>query len=269
MAVLASYLTDHVRATRLSVALRDRFLSVACDGWEDLLRTAGRRPVSIAVVDPKLASDADSLRTLRRMYGSMAIVAYVSIPPTTEFDLFEYGRLGLDAVVVKDKSDSPRMLQATIERAEARGMLDPIRRALGDLNPTVRDAILMAVSRAQERLSPTSMARALGISRTHLGHQLATAACPSPSQLVVWGRLIVASRMLEDERRSANAVAAALEFPSGSAFRNACQRYLQATPGDIRERGGATYAIARFFEAARREAPMLQPPRESSALSIA
>jgi hypothetical protein len=38
-------------------------------------------------------------------------------------------------------------------------------------------------------------------------------------------------------------VAASLDFPSGSAFRNTCQRYLHATPGEIRGRGGAAYVI--------------------------
>jgi hypothetical protein len=48
---------------------------------------------------------------------------------------------------------------------------------------------------------------------------------------------------LEDRHRSADRIALALDFPSGSAFRNTCQRYLQATPLDIRARGGAAYVI--------------------------
>ena len=49
--------------------------------------------------------------------------------------------------------------------------------------------------------------------------------------------------MLEDPHRSANSVATALDFPSGSAFRKTCQRYLHATPENIRARGGASYAV--------------------------
>jgi hypothetical protein len=61
--------------------------------------------------------------------------------------------------------------------------------------------------------------------------------------LITWGRIIVAAHMLEDPKRSANNVASALDFPSGSAFRNTCQRYLHATPEKIRTRGGAAYAV--------------------------
>jgi hypothetical protein len=35
----------------------------------------------------------------------------------------------------------------------------------------------------------------------------------------------------------------ALDYPSGSAFRNACQRYLGAAPHQVRARGGARYVI--------------------------
>ena len=44
--------------------------------------------------------------------------------------------------------------------------------------------------------------------------------------------------MLEDANRSADSAARALDFPSGSAFRNTCQRYLKATPQEIRAAGG-------------------------------
>ena len=50
--------------------------------------------------------------------------------------------------------------------------------------------------------------------------------------------------MLDDLNRSADAVSAALRFPSGSAFRNTCQRYVHATPTELRQRGGAEYVVS-------------------------
>jgi AraC-like DNA-binding protein len=250
MALVALLLDDRLCVARASAAMGDAYPSITCTSWGHLLRVVARDAVSVIIVDPKFPDDGDvldALRQLRRQYSAVAIVGYVSIPPCTEIDLFEYGRLGLDALALKDSTDSIRALRATIERAEARGLLDPIRRALGPVNPTVRDAVLMSISRAQSRLSPDSMARALGISRAHLTSQLTSCGFPSPPQLIAWGRLIVASRMLEDERRSANAVAAALEYPSASAFRNMCQRYLATSPAEIRSRGGAAFAATMLF----------------------
>jgi AraC-like DNA-binding protein len=58
---------------------------------------------------------------------------------------------------------------------------------------------------------------------------------------------MIAARLLEDPERSADHVALALEYPSGSAFRNSCQRYLGATPHDIRARGGARWVAEEFL----------------------
>jgi transcriptional regulator GlxA family with amidase domain len=66
---------------------------------------------------------------------------------------------------------------------------------------------------------------------------------------VTWGRLIVAGQMLADRQRSADAVARALDFPSGSAFRNTCQRYLNFKPSEVRHAGGVNAVLTRFLSA--------------------
>jgi hypothetical protein len=58
--------------------------------------------------------------------------------------------------------------------------------------------------------------------------------------------------MLDDLNRSADAVSAALKFPSGSAFRNTCQRYVHATPTELRQRGGAEYVVSLLLAEADR-----------------
>ena len=111
----------------------------------------------------------------------------------------------------------------------------------------MRDAVLAAVTRAHERLTPDAFARMLAVPRRVLTRRLGEAGFPPPHQLVTWGRLILAAHMLEDGERSADGVAQVLDFPSGSAFRNTCQRYLHATPHQIRQRGGAAYVIAQLM----------------------
>src|SRR6185436_12436225 len=128
-------------------------------------------------------------------------------------------------------------------QAEARSLGAAVRRSLESVDPSVREAVLLAVTRAHERISPTQFAELLALHRRTLGKRLAAAGFPPPQRLITWGRIIVAAHMLEDPSRSANSVAAALDFPSGSAFRNICQRYLHATPEMIRARGGAAYAV--------------------------
>ncbi|HSJ63332.1 MAG TPA: AraC family transcriptional regulator [Gemmatimonadaceae bacterium] len=252
VALIATLLPNPLSAMRLRTALRDRYTLRSCESLAELLDVCGTSAVSTVVVDPydsrSHAPDFEPLRQLKRRYPSVSIVLYVSLPPATAQHMFEMGRLGLDALVVSDQDDSPTHLLARIEQSGARALADSVRSALGDLRPTARDAVLTVVARAHERLSPESLARLLGIRRKLLAERLAEAGFPSPQPLIAWGRLIVAARMLEDEQRSADSVALALEFPSGSAFRNTCQRYLRLAPQQIRASGGAAYVIQAFLE---------------------
>jgi AraC-like DNA-binding protein len=161
--------------------------------------------------------------------------------------MFDAGRFGLDGLIVADLDDGPASLLAQIERAEARSVASVVRPAVAELKPHIRDAVLAAVTRAHERLTPDGLARLLTVPRRLLTRRLCDAGFPPPRRLLTWGRLILAAHMLEDEERSADGVALVLNFPSGSAFRNTCQRYLRATPQQIRQRGGAAHVIAAFL----------------------
>jgi AraC-like DNA-binding protein len=270
MGLVATLLPSQLRLSRLRAAIRDRYAVVTCGDWPDLLRACANEPVSMAVIDlfasASLNEAFDGLRQLKRRFPSVAVVLYVSVPPGQPRDLFEAGRFGLDGLILADVDDEPRRLLPLIEQAEARGVLETLRRALGDVKPTVRDATLVAVTRAHQRLSPEGLAKILGVRRKNLSERLAQTGFPTAQRLIAWGRLIVAARMLEDSERSADSVALALDYPSGSAFRNTCQRYLHAAPQQIRARGGASYVIGAFLRQVQGPAARMQSPngREAS-----
>ena len=184
------------------------------------------------------------LRRLRRQHPSVTLVLYVASPPTSIQTVFELGRFGVDGLIVVDQDDQPAQLRSIIEQAEARSITGLVSAALGRARPTARDAALIAVTRAHQRLTPQQLASILGIRRRALAARLEAAGFPPPQRLITWGRLIVAAQMLEDTERSADSVAIALDFPSGSAFRNSCQRYVRLTPLEIRRDGGARCVIA-------------------------
>ena len=157
--------------------------------------------------------------------------------------MFDAGRCGIDVLIVADETDTPQVLAALLDQAEARSVSSLLKPHLASLRTVVRDAVMLSVTRAHERLTPDSLARLMAVSRRLLSKRLEGAELPPPHQMITWGRLIVASSMLEDGSRSADGVAAALDFPSGSAFRNTCQRYLGCTPHQIRLRGGARWVV--------------------------
>lgn len=251
MGLVATLLPSQLRLNRLRSALRDRYTAVTCADWAELLSACAGRPVSVAVVDlfPGVqTTDAfDELRQLKRRFPSVTVVLYTSVPPARPRDLFEAGRFGIDGLIVADQDDEPRRMVGIIEQAEARGVLELLRPTVADLKPTVRDALLITVTRAHQCLSPEGLAKILGIRRKVLSDRLVQAGFPTAQRLIAWGRLVVAAKMLEDHERTADSVALALDYPSGSAFRNTCQRYLHAAPQQIRSRGGASYVITAFL----------------------
>jgi AraC-like DNA-binding protein len=203
----------------------------------------------------------ERVRVLKLRFPRVALVAYVSITTERARDMFDAGRCGLDGLIVADLDDAPATMLMHVEKAEARSVASVLRPVIANLKPTVRDAVLAAVTRAHERLTPEAFARLRAVPRRLLTRRLTEAGFPAPHRLLTWGRLIVAAHMLEDVHRSADSVAQVLDFPSGSAFRNTCQRYLHVTPQQMRERGGATYVIGVFMkEAGAPDVVIARPP---------
>ena len=276
MGVIATLVPNAKHVQRLRLAIRDRHEIIACDTWAQLVEACGRQPIRLAVIDlfAGAPSNFDHVRHLKERLPRLTIIAYVEFTPERAYDLFDAGRQGIDGLVLADQHDSPRSLLALVEQAESRSLGAIVRKSLEGVESTPRDALLLAVTRAHERLSPEGLARLLALPRRTISGRLSRAGFPSAQRLITWGRLIVAAHMLEDTRRSAERVARALEFPSGGAFRNTCQRYLRATPHEIRARGGAAYVIRTLLGQVRLgptvpSAPDQERPRRAHRLSLA
>jgi AraC-like DNA-binding protein len=250
MGLIAALLPNPARLFRLRSAIRGRHTVEPCSDWSDVFRLCDTGPVHLAIVDLFYAGGQVSfepLRQLKRRFPRLTTVAYVDATVERARELFDAGRSGVDALILANVDDDALSIAATLEHAEARGVAGILRGTLEAYRPTARDAILLAVTRAHEALTPEEFARRLGLSRRVLAKHLEQAGLPSPQRLITWARLLVCAHLLEDKERSADNIAMALRFPSGSAFRNTCQRYLQSTPSEIRA-GGAAWVLERMLQ---------------------
>jgi AraC-like DNA-binding protein len=248
MGRVAALLSDSQRRERLRAALEERHELVAASSWPEFVAACERAPIVAGVIDlhDYAQPTFDALRQFRQRHGSAPMILYVATPPVAVEDVFEAGRFGFDAIIVAGRGDEPKAVQEILERAMARGVGELVRPIVTAAAPVARDAALAVVARAYEHLTPESLARLLGVRRRALTDRLSEAGMPPPQKLIAWGRMIMAARLLEDRDRKVDAIALTLDFPSGSAFRNACQRYLGCAPHKVRERGGAAYVIQRF-----------------------
>jgi len=245
MGVIATLLPNAEHVQRVRVAIRDRHELLVCDDWVSLIRACERQPVRLALIDIFAGPQPhfDRIRQIKRRLPRLTLIAYVKFDQDRARDLFDAGRQGMDGLVLAGQNDAPRALLALVEQAESRNIGTIVRQSLAGLDPVAVDALLVSVTRAHERLSPDALAQLIALPRRTVSAHLLRAGFPSTQRLLTWGRMIVAAHMLEEPRRSAQRVATALAFPSGSAFRNTCQRYLHAAPQEIRSRGGAAYVI--------------------------
>ncbi|HEY2067548.1 MAG TPA: helix-turn-helix domain-containing protein [Gemmatimonadaceae bacterium] len=270
MSVIATLLPDPLYDQRLHAAARDRHELLPCADWATLTQVCYREPVEVAVID--LYADecpgAQAIAELRRRLPRLTLIAYVAATPHRTHHLFDAARAGLDGLVLVGEDDAPRPLLTAIERAELNGLGGLIRRSLEGFEPIVVDALLMATVRARDHLSPDALARLLAHSRRGMTRRLLSEGFPPPQRLLTWGRLIVAAHLLEQRHRTADSVAVMLHFPSGPAFRNSCQRYLRATPSQIRSRGGAAYAIRAMLRQVRGRVATDQEPHRRSPVRV-
>ncbi len=257
MSVILTLINNPARLARLRAATRESHTVVSCDNWEQIFATLDGRLVHVAVLDLELAATPsfDSIRRFKRLNPGVALVAYTSFAPDRLHHIFDAGRYGFETLVVADVDDGPSSFMRAIEKASARGVSAMVRGGLQPAaDPLATDALLAAITLAHERLSPVSLAHHLAVGTRKLSRSLAASGYPSPQKLIMWGRLIVAAGMMDGTRHSTDRIALTLSFPSGSAFRNNCRRYLGAKPSEIRARGGAALVFG-LLKAAIAEKP--------------
>jgi AraC-like DNA-binding protein len=253
VAIIVTLLPNRQQLQRLRLAIRDRHDIIECEDWAAAAHECDRAPVRVAVIDlfAEEQVNFEQIRRLRHRHPRLALIAYVMPGPDRVHDIFDAGRYGFESLIVAGRDDEPRRLLAMIEQAEARSLTGRLRAVLANADPVARDATLLALTRAHQRLSTVAFARLLARSRRSLAGLLEQHGFPPTQRLLMWGRLIVAGHLLEDTHRSADRVAESLGFPSGSAFRNACQRYVGMAPNEIRAAGGSTCVIEAFLRHVR------------------
>src|SRR6266568_70870 len=117
----------------------------------------------------------EAVRELRQGMPRLTIIAYSTLSLERVRDVFDAGRAGVDSLVMPDEDDTPRELLALIEGAESRSLGSVVRRSLDEVDRSVRDAVLLAITRAHEHLSPAGLAQLLALPRRTVSQRLDTA----------------------------------------------------------------------------------------------
>ena len=251
LAVIVAVLVRELAArARIQEALRGYAVVRMCDQQDELLALVTEGLVGVAVVDLRDRTGAPTLgmvRTIREGFPSVPVVAYCALNPDSSREILALARAGVNDLILRGVDDVGVALRSVIATAQEHCGAKHVLEAVAPLVPqSVVPFLRYSLEHARQAVSVADAAAALGVHRKTLVDRLATAGLPTPSAMIAWCRLTLASQMLEDPARSVEQIALLLDFSSAASLRNMLKRYTGLSPREVRENGGLRCVLHAF-----------------------
>jgi len=211
------------------------------------LPTGGPRAVVLDFFDPSLSAPLSALRHLRRDQPALALVVAGDFSGR-EMDLYHLGRASVDGVVRMETNPSAREIQAVVNAAMATRLADVVVKTVGrDLPPLAQEAVRWAIEKAESRPQVSDLAAALALTPRSLSRELRARDLAPARTLLLWGRLLQASHLLERNRETVENVAFRLGYATGGTLRKALRHHVGSSPTEIVRRGGLRFTLTVFL----------------------
>jgi|GEM_PF-1948027 len=236
----------------------------AVRGWAELTAWASASAAAVAFVDPWHggAFAAAEIRRLRERAPAVEVVALADFTGRPAADAFSLALLGVREVVCAARDDGAAALVRCLREHLNRNALGEMVEALAPLVPaSVHRWLGPALLSGNDSPSVPELARAARCSPRTLRRVLRAMGLPSPEQLLAWRRLLHAARLLDDGR-SADSVARALEFSSGSALRKSLKQRTGLRPRELAAGGGLRLLATLFLRQCGATGGPAAAPRE-------
>ncbi len=250
MAYLAIFQPDARAAARIAAALGERHRTAALETWSELERLLANTPTDGCVLDvdhPTREEALSRIRRIREAHPQLAIVAFADLAGE-EHELFRLGGLGVDGVLLASPEYKPAKIRDAVGRALALARAESVRRSLeGRYSAAGIRAVTWAVEHASEAPSAANFAAAIGHSPASLSRTLRSTDLPSPSRVLLWGRLLQAGAYLARDGLTVEEAAFRLGYSTASALSRAMKRETGYRPSDVVRRGGLSFVQEILF----------------------
>ena len=203
----------------------------------------------LAFVDPFHGGTfaVGEIRRLRERAPALEVVALGDFTACPAAEAFTLALLGVREIICTAEPDAVPRVAAALAGHLNRGALEATVDALAArVPPSVHRWLAPVLLSAATAGTVSELARAALCSPRTLRRTLHGAGLPPPEELLAWRRLLHAARLLDDGR-SADSVARAMDFSTGSALRKSLRRLTGLTPGEARRGGGFAAVAGRFL----------------------
>lgn len=225
--------------------------------WAELAAWAGAPGGGrMAFVDPGFggAFAGDEIRRLRARAPAVEVVALADFTRCPPADAFALAVLGVREIVCTAEGDAAARVAAALGAHLNRGPMEAMVESLASrVPPPVHRWLAPFLLSPRGAATVPALARAALCSPRTLRRTLRAAGLPPPEELLAWRRLLHAARLLDDGR-SADSVARAMDFSTGSALRKSLKRLTGFLPGELRRQGGFGALATLFLRRCRGDA---------------
>ena len=250
LALLALLQPDARGLARVREALRSQHELLACSDWTELLEAVRDRPVQGCIVDAYGPSNSISDRDLRELASirpGVAVLVYSDFAHR-ETELFRLGQQQVDAVIIADAEDGPWQIQKVTARALSATVATHLEFCLGNTVVGLElKALLWATEHALSQPNVSDLAVGLSMSPRQLTRALRKSRVMSARQILLWGRLFQAGRLLPEPRATVEGIAYRLGYSSDAAFRRALRGKVGLTPTELIQKGGLVCVLGAFL----------------------
>jgi AraC-like DNA-binding protein len=187
----------------------------------------------------------------------------MEVRPERYNDLRTLGKWGVVQVISLDHDDTPFSIGQRLRAARGR----PLRALLEEVLPPETSGRARAILEAATDVvivgeHGRDLAGALHLSRRTLLRWCQRAGLPAPRRLLAWIRVLLACELLDDPGRTVLSVAHTSGYSSDSGLRRITQKFLGASPTDLRDGGAFRHAAAAFVKAMNEERQVKWQARE-------
>ena len=217
--------------------------------WRELERLLKKGEPRGCVLDPLDAKPPFTLTTLRRIRRGYPSVAFIIASDFTgrEMELYHLGRMSVDGVLRLEKNPTPREIRLVLNKGLAIALAQMVVQSTArDLPPLAQEAIRWTIEHAEARPQVTDLAAALALTPRAFLREMNALDLANPRDLLLWGRLIQASHLLERPRETVEGVAFQLGYATGGALRKALKRHVGCSPTTLQRRGGLAWTLKVF-----------------------
>jgi AraC-like DNA-binding protein len=192
---------------------------------------------------------AAELQMILGEFPSLAVLAALEVSADRHEDIKTLGRWGVVQVISEDHDDTPFAIAQRLESARGR----PLRALIEHVLPPETSGRARAIVEAATDIVTAGqhgrdLAIVLHLSRRTLLRWCQRSGLPAPRRLLAWMRVLLACELLDDPGRTVLSVAHTCGYSSDSGLRRITQKFLGASPSDLREEGAFRLAAEGFVK---------------------